>query len=204
MLNKPKKTAADFLVIALSPALIMALVGSLCFFLVEVFYLGSMGGSVRWVLFWFVIGIVLVSRIAIEQSAEHAALYGLGLAFAVWVYCAPHVLVGFLQPIPPSPIVWFCANKLVWDCTLIDDDLDASGQGLLQKSPPENEAEPKDKKKRKRTPSSSPGRWVIFFSLAALPLFGIGQLLLPAGDTHSHRLGLTFLIIYMAAALEAC
>ncbi len=29
-------------------------------------------------------------------------------------------------------IVWFCANKLVWDCTLIDDDEDASGQ-LLRK-----------------------------------------------------------------------
>ena len=74
------------MVIALSPALIMALVGSLCFFLIEVFYRGPMGGSVRWVMFWFVIAIVLVSRIAIEKSSEHAGLYGLALAAAVWLY----------------------------------------------------------------------------------------------------------------------
>jgi hypothetical protein len=29
-------------------------------------------------MFWFVIAIVLVSRIAIEQTSEHAAMYGLG------------------------------------------------------------------------------------------------------------------------------
>jgi hypothetical protein len=45
MPNKPHKTAADYMVIALSPALIMALVGSLCFFLIEVFYRGKMAGA---------------------------------------------------------------------------------------------------------------------------------------------------------------
>src|SRR5271170_1390063 len=85
-MSKPHKTAADYMVIALSPALIMALVGSLCFFLVEVFYRGKMMGVVCWVMFWFIIGIVLVARIAIEKSTEHAALYGLGLAAATWFY----------------------------------------------------------------------------------------------------------------------
>src|SRR5580658_2798294 len=83
--NKPQKTAADFMVIALSPALIMVLVGSICFFLIEVFYRGPMAGTERWVMFWFVIAIVAVSRIAIEQSPERAGLYGLALAGAVWI-----------------------------------------------------------------------------------------------------------------------
>ena len=49
--------------------------------------------------------------------------------------------------------------------------------------------------------SSSPGRWVVYFSLAALPLFGIGQVLLPGDAAGSRRLGLAFLVVYMAAAL---
>jgi hypothetical protein len=181
--RKPQKTVADYMVVALSPALIMALVGSLCFFLIEVFYRGPMGGSARWVVFWFVVAIVLVSRIAIEKSSEHAALYGLALAAAVWIYLI-RMSPSYLFSMVLLAIVWFCAHKLVWDCTLIDDDVDASGEGLLQKSA-----------------VKAPGRWVVYFSLAALPLFGIGQVLLPASAKGSHRLGLAFLFVYMAAAL---
>ena len=132
-MGKPQKTVADYMVIALSPVLIMALVGSLCFFLIEVFYRGKMLGGVCWVMFWFIIGIVLVSRIAIENSTEHAAMYGFGLALATWIYMMrtqPSPLLAILL----LAIVWFCAHKLVWDCTLIDDDQDSSGQGLLQKT----------------------------------------------------------------------
>jgi Domain of unknown function (DUF4129) len=203
--NKPQKTAADFIVIALSPALIMALVGSLCFFLIEVFYRGHMAGSVRWVMFWFVVAIVLVSRIAIEKSSEYAALYGLALAGTVWFYLVrtqPAYLLGILL----LAVVWFCAHKLVWDCTLIDDDEDSSGQGLLQSRPPaNNEPKPnpnsKTKTKRKRAASGSPGLWVVYFSLAALPLFGVGQSLLPADAAGSRRMGLIFVVLYMSASL---
>jgi hypothetical protein len=203
--NKPQKTAADLMVIALSPALIMVLVGSLCFFLIEVFYHGKMEGSVRWVMFWFVVAIVLVPRIAIEQTSEYAALYGFALAGTVWFYLVktqPAWLLSLLL----LAIVWFCANKLVWDCTLIDDDEDSSGQGLLQSRPPakaepKSKAGPKPKAKRKRAASGSPGLWVVWFSLAALPLFGLGQSLLPADAAHSRRVGLVCVVFYMSAAL---
>jgi hypothetical protein len=201
--HKPQKTAADFMVTALSPILIMALVGSLCFFLIEVFYRGRMAGGVRWVMFWFVVAIVLVARIAIEKSSEYAALYGLALAGAVWIYLTrtqPAWLLGIVL----LAVVWFCAHKLVWDCTFIDDDHDASGRGLLQSAPPP--AKPpadkgKPKLKRKPPASSSPGLWVVYFSLAALPLFGLGQVLLPAEAAGARRMGLAFLVLYMAAAL---
>jgi chromate transport protein ChrA len=199
---KPRQTAADYMVIALSPALIMVLVGSLCFFLIDVFYRGQMAGGVRWVMFWFVLATVLVSRIAIEKSPEYAALYGLALAATVWLYLVrtqPAHLLGIVL----LAVVWFCANKLVWDCTLIDDDEDASGQGLLQSRPAAAKAPPpKGKAKPKRKAASgSPGVWVVYFSLAVLPLFGIGQVMLPADDTVSRRMGLVFLVFYMAAAL---
>jgi hypothetical protein len=199
MPNKPQKTAADLMVIALSPALIMALVGSLCFFLIEVFYRGQMAGSVRWVMFWFVVAIVLVSRIAIEKSSEYAALYGLALAGTVWYYLA-RTQRAYGLGVLLLAVVWFCAHKLVWDCTLIDEDEDSSGQGLLQ-SRPAAKAEPKLKAKRKRVASGSPGSWVVYFSLAALPLFGLGQALLPAHAAGSRRMGLIFVVLYMGAAL---
>ena len=66
--DRPSKTAADYLVIAVSPVLIMVMVHSFCFFLVEVFYRGEATGGVRWVLFWFVLAVVLITRIGIEQG----------------------------------------------------------------------------------------------------------------------------------------
>ena len=78
--SRPTKTLADYLVIAVSPALIMVMVHSVCFFLVEVFYRGEAGGGVRWVLFWFVLAVVLIARIGIEQGDGQAMLYGLALA----------------------------------------------------------------------------------------------------------------------------
>jgi hypothetical protein len=200
MAGKPQQTVADYMVIALSPVLIMALVGSLCFFLIEVFYKGPMGGMARWIMFWFVIAIVLIARIAIEKSSEYAGLYGLALAATVWLYLvrmSPSLIFSMVL----LGIVWFCAHKLVWDCTFVDEDEDASGQGLLQKQQPEPKAKSPPKKKAKRLTSSSPGRWVMYFSLLALPLFGIGQVLLPSNATGSRRLGLAFLVVYMTAAL---
>jgi len=193
------------MVIALSPALIMMLVGSLCFFLIDVFYHGKMQGSVRWVMFWFVVAIVLVSRIAIEQTSEYASLYGMALAGTVFFYLIktqPAFLLGILL----LAIVWFCAHKLVWDCTLIDEEEDSSGQGLLQSRPPaktepKSKTGPKPKTKRKRTGSGSPGLWVVWFSLAALPLFGLGQSLLPADAADSRRRGMMLVVLYMTAAL---
>ena len=48
--NKKRLTVADYLAVAVSPALIMVLVGSLCFFLIEVFYRGQAPGAVRWLM----------------------------------------------------------------------------------------------------------------------------------------------------------
>ena len=48
---KPSKTLADYVTVALSPALIMALVGSLVFFLLEVLYVGQYSERLQWTLF---------------------------------------------------------------------------------------------------------------------------------------------------------
>ena len=230
---KPAKTLADYMVIGISPVLIMLLVGSLSFFLVQVFYRGEAVGSVRWVVFWFVMAVVLVSRIGIEEGPGRAAVYGLALAGATWIYLVQIHPAYFLGVIMLGT-VWWCAHKLTWDCTLIDDDVDASGSGLLQtvregrKFKPEAEptggkttagsgcsVEPVARnrrtaptlqnsdtaRKRRAAIPHPPGLWVVYFSLVALPLFGIGQMLLPGGDTDSRRAGFAFLFVYMAATV---
>lgn len=219
--RRPAKTLADYLVIGVSPVLIMALVGSLSFFLVEIFYRGEAVGSVRWVLFWFILAVVLVSRIGIEQGPTYAAIYGIALAGATWLYLVqihPAYLVGMVL----LALVWWCANKLTRDCTLIDEDEDASGDGLLEiafhREKPVVErvpapvvrkpistamgaGRPKPKSKPRPAPTHAPGLWLIYFSLAALPLFGIGQMLLPGGDERLRRIGFALLFLYMTAAV---
>ena len=64
--KKKYQSLGDYVAVAFSPFLIMALVGSLVFFQAEVFYNGQYTGRLLWMLFWFVIGMVGIARIQIE------------------------------------------------------------------------------------------------------------------------------------------
>jgi hypothetical protein len=131
-------------------------------------------------------------------------------------------------------LAWWCAHKLTWDCTLIDETEDSSGQGLMQltgleKGPVEAgepsqadsaEDDPSDdfggmtfrptrltasweeeeKKKKKRKPHA-PGVWIVYFSLAALPLFGVGQRFIRPTDLESRRYAFRLLCVYVASGL---
>src|SRR5258708_747986 len=129
--RRPEMTSIDYVVIALSPALIMALVGSLCFFLVEIGYQGPFKERLNWIMFWFVFAIVLIARISIEEGKEKALLYGLALSGAV-ALVVMRLMDSVVVALALMAVVWWCANKLTWDCTVIDDEQDASGEGLLQ------------------------------------------------------------------------
>ncbi|HVX60735.1 MAG TPA: hypothetical protein VHC19_09035, partial [Pirellulales bacterium] len=241
--RREQMTSIDYVVIALSPALIMVLVGSLCFFLLEVFYRGQYEARLTWIMFWFVLAIVLIARISMEEGAEKASVYALALAGAVGVAMmrfvdSPFIAWGLMG------LTWWCANKLTWDCTLVDDDHDASGEGLLQiagldESPgsavepaastgePEASASGYERKsasdnqgadaprspsqgfwqrllespeERRRRPHA-PGVWVVYFSLAALPLFGLGQIFIAAGDVPRRRYAFLLLAAYVASGL---
>jgi hypothetical protein len=204
--NRPTMTPADFLVVCISPVLIMLLVGSLCFFLIEIFGRGEAVNNLRWVMFWFVLAIVLVSRIGIEQGTVYAMIYGFGLALATWMYMS-RLFPAYILAVVLLAVIWWCAHKLVWDCTLIKEDEDASGSGLLQAAAENDFLAPIEKKppiiskvgQRNKRPHP-PGLWVVYFSLAALPIFGIGQMLLPRGDLTARHAGFVYLFIYLAAA----
>lgn len=236
-----QQSTADYLAIAVSPVLIMLLVGSLVFFLQEISYDGQYQMRVRWMLGWFVFATVLISRIGIEFGKAHASMYAGALALACAAFAFRFLEEYLIGTIVLMGVVWWCVNQLTWDCTVIDDSVEVSSGGLLQQSgmddsgtEEEGSEEPEETEKQRRrrlrreelgllepsgkskqnpdsetdsfeTQSSrekrrAPGVWVVYFSLAALPLFGVGQAFLPAEDD-SIREGFLFLWIYVASAL---
>ncbi len=131
--NRSRGTLVDYLVAAIEPALIMIMVGSLMFFLLDIWYEGPVLERLRWILFWFVFGIVLITRVSMQIGTSLAKGYGLALGGAVALVASR--LAGF-QPfllLVILGIVWWATHKLTFDCTLLDEDQDA-GVGLLQES----------------------------------------------------------------------
>ncbi|HEX3152868.1 MAG TPA: hypothetical protein VHR66_32650 [Gemmataceae bacterium] len=229
-IKREPPTAADVIVMALSPVLIMSLVGSLVFFLAEVFYAGQYQGRLQYTLFFFVVGAVLVGRVAVTVDRTRAWLYGGFLALVTFI--ALRVWVDYPEDSPMTPlkdlinailigVVWWSSNRLCWDCTFIDENRPGSGKGLLaaagwEKRPGIRPDVVEDiqederrypagmqgwyrrfdqwQKSRSKKPHT-PGLTVVYFSLAALPIFGLGQTLIPADD--SGRRAYTF---WLAAA----
>src|SRR5260370_42515413 len=56
-------------------------------------------------------------------AAMHKLVVYRGTNFEQWGWLLNYGLIA---------VAWWCAHKLTWDCTLMDEKQDASGQGLLQ------------------------------------------------------------------------
>lgn len=214
------KTWADYVTIGLSPALIMLLIGSLMYFLLAVGYAGDYDDRLKWILNCFVLAIVLIGRISIEEGKEKAMFYGLALTGAMFLAVARFIQQPFIGWCVLG-VVWWSAHKLTWDCTLIDEQEDASGEGLLQVAGLDAEADeaaghtaiaakeptPADTSLwrqifgRPRKKTSAPGVWVVYFSMAALPIFGLGQRFIPESNLEARRAVFWYMIVYVGSAL---
>src|SRR5260221_14728104 len=82
--STPQKTVGDFVAIAIGPALIMTLIGSLVFFLVEVLYRGQYSERLHHVFGCFIFAAVLVARIGMYNPVA-AGGYGTILAISAWI-----------------------------------------------------------------------------------------------------------------------
>ncbi|MGP0067980.1 MAG: DUF4129 domain-containing protein [Isosphaeraceae bacterium] len=228
--DRSRGTLVDYLVAAIEPVLIMIMVGSLMFFLLDLWYEGPVLDRLRWILFWFVFGIVLITRVSMQIGSVQAQGYGVALGGAVALVAT--VLGGF-QPflLMVMGVVWWATHKLTFDCTLLDEDQDA-GVGLLQESglEPVNPDEPIHTPRDAKTHSDpdemdasllpqrpwwklwevdsgearrphAPGVTLVYFTLASLPIFGIGQWFVPAVD-EDRRTGLfLYFLAYIASGM---
>ncbi len=224
--SRLRGTLVDYLVAAIEPALIMTMVGSLMFFLLDMWYAGEFLERMRWILFWFVLGIVMITRVSMQIDSSLAKAYGIALGGAVALVASR--FAGF-QPVllVILGIVWWATHKLTFDCTLLDEDQDA-GVGLLQESgldptaladtgPPPPVEDPTEmdasllpehggKKRVKRDKDearrpNAPGVWLVYFTLASLPLFGLGQWLVPAVDAERRGGLFLYFLAYISSGM---
>mgnify|MGYP001167788878 CR=1 FL=1 len=231
--GRPRKhrTLADYVGTAISPALIVGMVLSLTLFLLQMIYAGKFEGGFRWVLVWFVIASVLITRISIEQGSQTASAFGtaLGIATAlVTMLFAPETKSGVNSVAIVwglMVLIWWCSSKLTWDCTLIDDSQDASGEGLLEAAglhtvDPDGVEEPDHpdtgsdratvyatvpvwerilfNRAAQSSKAHSPGMWIVYVSLIGLPVMGVGQRWL---EKDEQALGFAFLFAFVASAM---
>jgi hypothetical protein len=227
--ERQNQTLADYVALAISPALIMGLVASLVFFLINVLYAGEFVERLRWILFFFVFGAVLLARMTmLDDAASRAALYGVPLGFLTWLGMQMFVEypegggvreLSFLVNAGLIGLVWWCAHRLTWDCTNIDEETDMNAEGLLQAagleqheqnySPPEAEKPPSSESwlqrwrryRTEREKKRTLGVWIVYFSLAALPLFGLGQAIIPADDLVRRRSSFWLITVYVGCGL---
>lgn len=205
-------TAFDVIVVAVVPALIIGMICCLLFFLVLAFYQGDYDIRLMYLLGLFSMGTVLIARIAADNGRAYANAFSFPLAIAAGL--AMFQFVRITGPLGPASgfinigllaLAWFLADRITFDCTVIDEREKSQQQGLLQSlgmlkrdtvlvSAPTITSSKKTKQK-----SHNPGVWVLYFALLALPLFGLGQLSLPA--TQSTTAAFAFLVGYLGCSL---
>ncbi|MGB1707480.1 MAG: hypothetical protein ACPHF4_06630, partial [Rubripirellula sp.] len=205
---QPRKTAADYAAIAVAPVLIFLMISSLANFLILVLYRGGFQSRLSWTVMCFTMGIVAVARIAIERDRVYSYGYAAALGLATLLVMS-RLVDSFLFCIFILVVVGYLADLIVRDCTLIDEDVDASGEGLidsghlfLKKQIRESSVRQDDlKTDQSRRKTSQPGRTVMYLALAALPLFGLGQFFL-RNDPASWASAKYLLAFYLFASLS--
>ena len=205
--SKLKPTSLDYALAALSPGLIILMIGSLVCFLLCTLYQGEFPARLMWILGLFTFASVLISRIAIEQSRAQSLVY-LGLLGGATLFVAPRFFVvdgpmaSFSLPILVTLLclIAYLADRITMDATSVDDASESNGEGLLQslgllKRANANANANAKQGKRKH----NPGVWILYFALLAIPVFGLGQLFIQAAP--ARKLAFVCMIAYLFSAL---
>ncbi|QDV13743.1 hypothetical protein CA51_36340 [Rosistilla oblonga] len=227
MVQRRDKTTIDYIVIALNPALIVSMIASLVYFLTLCMYRGDFIARINYILFLFIVAAVGIARIAIEEGRGRAMAFALGLGAATLLSTMRFVGEGMLMVVGLLTVIWYLADRITIDCTLIDEQSDASGEGLMQgglfggaakqesdvslDGTTQSLTEHRDndqaatgtndpQRPRGKKRGHRPGMWILYLAFAAIPLYGLGQVLLP-GDTATRDSALRSLAIYLASSL---
>src|SRR6056297_1184322 len=203
MSRRRSLTAADYAAMAICPSLIVVMLAALMHFVILCLYRGPYSARLTYILFMFIMGATGIARISIEFGRERAMLYAGALGLAVVFVLS--TFTNLLLAIFVVTLVWFLADRITFDCTVIDEGKDASGEGLIESGglfggkratepsdvsldgTTDHSVDPApatspDRSRRKRKRTHKPGKTVFYLALAALPLFGLGQLFLPAQE----------------------
>jgi hypothetical protein len=202
------QTFADYAAVALCPSLIVLLISSLVYFVVMCVYRGGYSGRIGYIWFMFILGAVAIARLSIQESRKYAMGYAAVLGIATFFVLSRFMTVqGSLAGLSPIinglmiAMVWFLADRITFDCTLIDEDADASGRGLLDGLTDEGPGDQDAKQHATRKRGHQPGKTVLWLTAAALPIFGLGQTMLPDGERWQGS-AMMALAVYLFATLS--
>ncbi|MFY7876749.1 MAG: hypothetical protein ACOVQM_14955, partial [Pirellula sp.] len=204
-----KPSSLDFSLASIAPIFIIGMIGSLVYFVITVCYDGPFRQRLMWILGLYTLASVFVARIAIEQSRTLAFGYMMALALAT-LFVAPQFFVvqglaaatSFIILIVLLAMVAYLADRITFDCTMIDERTLSSGVGILQSLGlvhSERNEQDLTKNSLSKTRKHNPGVWVLYFALVAIPLFGIGQFGIQ--NSSDRKLAFGYLMIYLFCSL---
>ena len=203
------------------------MIGSLASFFTLVLYSGNFPGRVAWTLWMYTMGTVALARLAIEQSRAYAMGYAIALGAASLFVMARF----FGSPIFSAfmlLLIGYLSDRIVHDCTIVNESRDSSGRGLLDgrrrflrtassdreadggdasggansaSTSRRSESPDENPRKRRRREPEQPGRTVLYLALAALPLFGLGQFMIPE-RAGARSTSLMLLAVYLFSSLS--
>jgi len=206
----------------------MALVGSLTFFLLELrgqFYPEGIGW-LRFVFFCYIVGVVLINRLYAGFGGQgSAAPYSLAMAGAMFlfvlVYTSMHgYIVGtaddmvggmpLLTNLLIVAVVWIVADRVTKSCSFETDATADLGVGMVDSALrpwavkadiEKKEASEQDQKDVSPFRRKHPGRAVFYFAFLAIPMFAIGQNMIPEASPEVVRSLFNHTIVYIASSL---
>ncbi|MEM0926757.1 MAG: hypothetical protein AAGJ83_12025, partial [Planctomycetota bacterium] len=202
--------SVDYAAVAVTPVLIFLMISSLASFFVLLFYDGSFTDRLFYLIVMFTMGSVALARLVIEENRTYAAGYTIALGAAM-LFVATQFVGNIVICTGLVVLIVYLADRIVHDCTLIDESIDASGEGLVDRGLEEwmgttdessaTDSQPNSLQAAKRKRGSQPGRTVFLLALAALPLFGIGQFMLRDSSDIWFRAKL-LLAVYLFSSLS--
>lgn len=211
---------SKFLTMILVPVCIWGLVSALLLHLIEVRSIFIAGGEnrLRLASLAFAWGCILVQRMSRSEGISTAKAYGAGLGVAIAMFSihnaytyrlpAPWPVVALVNIVLFAILAW-TAWTLTAACS-VDSEIKmktAGETGILPEFRILNRRKKKEEDDKKldemwveRLPAKHPGRVILYFSLFALPAFGLGAYLFDLDGEAGLRLG-ALLFAYLWFAL---
>ena len=176
-MSPKKKTVADYVAISIAPLLIFLMLSSLANFLMLVIYRGGQPTKVSWTIMCFTLGTVAVARVSIEKDRSYSLAYAVVLGLVAYLAMA-RFIGSSIAVILLLALIAYLSDWVTRDCTLIDENADSSDQGLMESGQFTSLWKSLGHRNKE---GRQPGRSVLYLAMAALPLYGIGQVFLRRG-----------------------
>ena len=139
MIRRSTWTFIDYLFLAINPTLVGLMVATLSWSFVLGFYVGDSRERLLFICLMFSLGSVACSRLALTESFHYAELYIFPFAVVMAIGVAALVQFDGVLTYPGLPLTWvllalmgWAAFKITADATVLDDEIDATGSGLLE------------------------------------------------------------------------